>query len=230
MRSVEDAVKVAETLEPVAVIGRSEPTMDEREIHPHYFTGANANAERLGGSAEHAAIAEARLRSAAELEIAAPDTTGAGETLEFDVVVHNVAAGHNLPTGLVELREMWVNVQVTAKDGELLFRSGGLEPDGAIPEGAMRFGAVAADARGEVTHKSWKVAQLLYERLIPPKGSERDGFRVTLPEGLAGPLRIRARLFYRSASPQALAALMGAEAFEPKRVEMAEAEASVAVR
>ncbi len=230
MRSVEDAVKVAETLKPVSVVGRSEPAGEDREIHPHYFTGANANAERLGGSAEHAAIAEAQLKSAAKLEIATPDAVAAGEALQFDVVVHNVAAGHNLPTGLVELREMWVDVQVTAKNGAIVFRSGELGPGGEIPEGATRFGAVPADAQGNVTHKPWEVAQFLHERLIPPKGSARDSFRVALPEGVVGPLRIQTRLFYRSASPEALAALMGDAAFEPKQVEMARAEALVSVR
>jgi len=213
MRSVESAVKVAETLEPVTVIGQSEPTGADREIHPHY-----------------AAMAEARLQSAAKLQVEPLDSAAAQGTLEFAVIVHNVAAGHHLPTSLVELRQMWVDVQVIAKDGSVLFHSGELEPDGEIPEGTMRFGAVGADAQGKVTHKPWEVAQFVYKRLIPAKGSERDTFRVTLPEGTAGPLRIQARLFYRSASPEALAVLMGDAAFEPRQVEMARAEASVPVR
>jgi hypothetical protein len=230
MRSVEGAVKVAETLKPVTVIGQSEPTGDDREIHPHYFVGANVNAEVLGGSVRHGAMAEARLQSAAELEIEPLDSVAARGTLEFAVVVHNVAAGHHLPTSLIELREMWVDVQVIAKDGRVLFHSGELEPDGEIPEDAMRFGAVGANADGKVTHKPWEVAQFVYKRLIPAKGSERDSFRVAVPEDLAGPLRIQARLFYRSASPEALAALMGDAAFEPRQVEMARAEASVPLR
>jgi hypothetical protein len=230
MRSVEGAVKVAETLKPVTVIGQSEPTGDDREIHPHYFVGANVNAEALGGSVRHAAMAEARLQSAAELQIEPRGSTAVQGTLEFAVVVHNVAAGHHLPTSLIELRQMWVDVQVIARDGHVLFHSGELEPDGEIPEDAMRFGAVGADAEGKVTHKPWEVARFVYKRLIPAKRSERNSFRVALPEGLAGPLRILARLFYRSASPEALAVLMGDAAFEPRQVEMARAEASVPIR
>ena len=230
MRSVEAAVKVAETLEPVTVIGQSEPSGDDREIHPHFFTGANANTEALGGSLEHAAIAEAQLESAATLEIALPGSAAAGGRIEFGVVVRNVAAGHNLPTSLVELREMWVELEVIAEDGSVLFESGHLEPDGEIPEGAMRFGALAGDADGNVTYKPWKVAQILWERLVPPKGSQTDTFRVALPAEFSGPLRIEARLLYRSASPRALAVLMGKAAFEPKQVEMARAEASLLVQ
>ena len=230
MRSVEDAVKVAETLTPVVVIGQSEPTGDDREIHPHYLVGANANAEELGGSPEYVAMAEARLKSAARLDIEAPPSVGSGSPLEFEVVVHNVAAGHSLPTSLTELREMWLELEVRAEDGQLLFRSGHLQPDGEIPSGTMRFGAIAGDARGKVTYKPWEISQFLWKRLVPAKGSATDGFSVDLPGGFSGPVRLEARLLYRSASPRALASLMGNEAFAPKEVEMASAEATLVVR
>ena len=192
--------------------------------------GGNANAEILGGSAEHAAMAEARLQSAARLEIEHPASVAAGRALEFDVVVHNVAAGHSLPTSLTELREMWVTLEVRAEDGQILFHSGHLGPDGEIPEGAMRFGAIAGDARGDVTYKPWEVHQFLQKRLVPARGSASDTFRVDLPGSSSGTLLIEARLLYRSASPRALASLMGKRAFEPKQVEMANAVAEVAVR
>ena len=221
MRSVEDAVKVAETLTPVVVIGQSEPTGDDREIHPHYLVGANANAEELGGSPGYVAMAEARLKSAARLEIELPPSADAGSSLEFDVVVHNAAAGHGLPTSLTELREMWVELEVRGEDGQLLFHSGHLQPDGEIPGGTMRFGAIAGDAQGSVTYKPWEISQFLWKRVVPARGSESDRFSVGLPEGFSGPVRIEARLLYRSASPRALTSLMGSEAFEPKQVEMA---------
>jgi hypothetical protein len=230
MRSVEDAVRVAETLTPVVVIGQSEPTGDDREIHPHYLVGANANAEALGGSPGYAAMAEARLESAARLDIELPPSASSGSALEFEVVVHNVAAGHSLPTSLTELREMWVELEVRAEDGQLLFRSGHLQPDGEIPEGAMRFGAIAGDGKGNVTYKPWEITQFLWKRMVPARGSERDRFSVDLPGGFSGPVRIEARLLYRSASPRALTSLMGNEAFEPKEVEMAGAEATLVVR
>lgn len=230
MRSVEDAVKVAEMLEPVKVIGKSEPASEDREIFPHSFVGGNANADLLGGSREHAAMGEARLKSAARLEIEVQDVATAGELLRFDVVVHNVAAGHNLPTSLTELREMWVELEVRSMDGAVIFHSGRLEANGDIPEGAMRFGALAGDAQGRVTYKPWEVTQFLFKRLVPPKGSERDRFEAPLPEDLSGELRIEARLYYRSAPPKVVLSLLGDQAVELKQVEMAHAEVGLAVR
>jgi len=229
MRSVEDAIQVAETLTPVTVIGRSEPGSEEREISPHRFVGGNADADELRGSPEHAAIAEARLKSAARMEIRAPASVRAGGVLSFDVVVENIGAGHNLPTSLTELREMWVELKVRANDGRLLFQSGQLEPNADIPAGAMRFGALAGDAQGEVTYKPWEITQFLFKRLIPPRGSESEPFRVEVPGDLSGELQIEATLFYRVAPPKVVAALMGDQAFEVKHVAMAHAQASLAV-
>jgi hypothetical protein len=94
----------------------------------------------------------------------------------------------------------------------------------------MRFGAIAGDAQGSVTYKPWEISQFLWKRLVPARGLESDRFSVDLPGGFAGPVRIEARLLYRSASPKALRSLMGNEAFEPKQVEMAGAEAEFVVR
>ena len=63
MRSVEDAVTVARTLKPVIVKGPSANEGALREIYPHYFVGGNANADTLANGAEHAAMAEARLKT-----------------------------------------------------------------------------------------------------------------------------------------------------------------------
>jgi len=46
----------------------------------------------------------------------------------------NIRAGHNLPTSLTNVRQMWL--EVTAKDeaGKVLFSSGAVSPDGALPD------------------------------------------------------------------------------------------------
>jgi hypothetical protein len=72
MRTVADAVKVAETLQPVVVEGQSATEGPLRRIAPHYFVGGNTNAEELAGGKRHAAMAEERLKSAARVTQAAP--------------------------------------------------------------------------------------------------------------------------------------------------------------
>ena len=62
MRTVEEAQKVAETLQPVVLKGQSATAGPERPIYRHYFVGGNANADILAGGKTHAQMAEARLR------------------------------------------------------------------------------------------------------------------------------------------------------------------------
>jgi hypothetical protein len=231
MRSVEDAVEVARTLEPLdkpldnwAILGEPRP------ISRHDFVGGNADAGLLSDGKEHAALAVERLQSAADLSIEAPETARAGDSLGFEVVVTNVAAGHSLPTSLTELREMWVHLRVLDGAGELLFESGALDEEGGIREGAIRFGAHTVDAAGELTYKPWEAVGFGWKRLVPARGSTRDRVELTLPEEAGGNIQIEARLLYRIAPPEVVRMVMGEDAFEPTVVEMAHARAELNLR
>jgi hypothetical protein len=192
--------------------------------------GGNVEADILVGGSEHSEMAEQRLKSAARLDLEVAAEQRAEGTVAFDVLVTNVAAGHNLPTSLTELREMWVHVRVTDAAGELLHESGQLDRAGDIGEGAIRFGAHTLDAQGEVTYKPWEAVGFAWKRLVPPKGTTRDRVQVELRDGSAGPLAVEARLLYRIAPPKVVKMVLGKEAFEPRIVEMAVARTEIALR
>jgi hypothetical protein len=230
MQTVADAVKVAETLKSIDVQGRSANEGPLRLVHPHFFVGANANADLLAGGKQHAAMAEERLKSAARVEFRLPERISAGAEMSFEVRVHNVAAGHNIPTGVTELRQMWLDVRVADAKGSILFRSGDLDKDGELRPGAIRFGAEAGDDRGQKTYKLWETSRFLWKRTIPPKSFSRDTFAFQVPRGVTGQLAVEARLLYRSVSPAVVKQFMQKSAFTPKIVEMAHASAVVPVR
>ena len=231
MRPVADAIEVAASLKPITRPGRaSEMSAKDRELHEHLFVGGNSNTERLTGDAARAEMARERLKSAAQLALEMSGTAPGASALAFDVVVRNVGAGHALPTSLTELREMWIAIRVTSADGKLVFESGALDEHGELSKGTSRFGTDFGDAEGKLTYKPWKVTSILWERLIPPKGQAVEPVRFEVPAGTAGPLRIEAKLRYRSASPRVLREVMKDEAFEPEIVEMAAAAKSVAWR
>lgn len=74
------------------------------------FVGANV----AQGNAE---LSTALLQSAAEIAIDMPDIVPAGQTVTANVAVTNVGAGHSIPTGLTEVRRMWLEVYTLAADG-----------------------------------------------------------------------------------------------------------------
>lgn len=230
MRSVEDALKVAETLKPVEVRGQSALEGPERTVFPHWFVGGNANADRLAGGPKHAEMAKKRLQTAARLELRAPERASAGEPFDVTVVVHNVAAGHNIPTGVTELRQMWVELQIVDPDGKVLFERGQLDADGELPPDTIWFGAVAGDNSDRPTHKIWEMEKFLRKRTVPPKGFLEDTLTAKLPAGLSGEVTVRARLRYRSAPPGVVAEIMKDESFAPTIVEMTTAQTDVAVK
>jgi nitrate reductase cytochrome c-type subunit len=228
MREVEEAAEVARTMRPLEIVGLSSPVAEvERPIARHFFVGGNTNAAKLGGGERHAAMAGDRLRSAATLAIEVPDSIRAGETLKVGVTVANVAAGHSLPTSLVELRRIWVDLRVTDDSGEQIFRSGWIDREADLGEDVMRFGALAGDDQGRPTYKPWEVAQFLWKRMIPAKESVTDVFEVPVPPGAEGSIKIDARLFYVGAPEFVARALMGERYVELDTVEMASASATL---
>lgn len=227
MRTVDEALKVAEKVEPLPVTGKSVLSGADRPIYRHFFVGGNANADVLASGKTHAQMAEARLRGAARLELKAPSQATAGKELVLDVLVHNVAAGHNIPTAVTELRRMWVELQIRDARGAVLFRNPGLDERGDPRPGAIAFGAIAGDKSGKPTYKLWEMTQFLWKRTIEPKSFAQDTVRFVIPDHAAGPLVIEARLLYQSAPPRVAAEIMGKEAIVPKVVEMAVARAKV---
>ena len=228
MNTVEDALIVARTLEPVKVMGTLARKGPEREISPHYFVGGNIDAATVGGGARHASMARERLRTAASLVIEAPVSVAPQGVFDLDVVVTNVAAGHDLPTSLTELREMWVRILAFDADGKVVFESGTLDPHGEIPEGSIRFGSGLVDAEGKPTIRPWEAVDFGWKRTVPPKGSARDRVRIVLQKA-KGPVTIEASLLYRVAPPHVLKEVMGEDAFDPEVIVMATATHSVTV-
>lgn len=100
----------------------------------HEFVGGNTWIPRvlrdeypnLGRTAAfNATIAWAQqmLQSAAQVTVSAPPTMLPGENAEVAVRVTNLS-GHKLPTGYIEGRRMWLNVQARGANNALLWESG----------------------------------------------------------------------------------------------------------
>ena len=119
-------------------------------------------------------MAEARLQSAAKLEIAALRRTASGSDLRFEVAVQNVAAGHNLPSGVTELRRIWVELHVTDGSGATLYRTGQADDHGDFGPNTLWFGALAADASGKPTYKLWKMRGFSPTRHSTPRHGADD--------------------------------------------------------
>ncbi|MDZ7753608.1 MAG: multiheme c-type cytochrome [Gammaproteobacteria bacterium] len=141
------------------------------------------------------------LEEAADLAIETRRASGAA--LELDLVVTNSGAGHNLPTGPLDQRHMWLQLSLEDAQGRVLYdngwfdgKTGEIDPDAVLYIKRMTNGDGSANTR----HVLFDVDRMAYARPpIRPAESDRVGYRIPLPAGVQGPLRVKARLWYRLA-------------------------------
>lgn len=184
----------------------------ERErIYTHVFVGGNALVTKLLGSDWHARQAEEMLRSAARVEVF-PAQMIAGQKNTVRVRVLNVGAGHKLPTGFPEGREMWLDFKVLDDAGTQLYRLGAVV-DGHTEPGTQSFRVVLGDKNNNVVDVNILDAdRILYDTRIEPRGFRDVQYEVALPATLQGDVRIVADLNYWSFSPALLHHLLGDDA------------------
>lgn len=174
-------------------------------FYPHTFSGANVPIPQLMGAEGHAAQAERLLQLAATVSINLVKFNSTKNTLGIDITIKNERAGHNLPTSMTEIRQMWMELTVKdmSADSELVWVSGALDEEGNLDPDAKRFGARAVDKDGNPTWKPWKIHAIDFDNSIPAKRTARLSYTAKL-EDSSGPYRVSARLLYRS-FPQHLA-------------------------
>jgi hypothetical protein len=210
------------------VRGRATPTSKERDrIYTHNFAGGNMLVPKMLGSEKHAKLAEEMLQSAAKIEILAPATLVAGAGNKVRVRVTNVGAGHKLPTGFPEGREMWIDFRVMDASGRTLYRLGSIK-DGYTEQGTKSFKVVLGDKDGKVVDLNPVDAdRILSDNRIPPKGYDDTEFSFQVPANAQGRLQIVADLNYWSFPQGFLDHLMGKEAPQVPIAKMASASAVV---
>ncbi len=154
----------------------------------HQFTGANHFQVGLRNKKlEQQSIA--LLKRAAELETTLVDG-------RVQVRVKNVGAGHHLPTGVADFRELWLEVKVQDADGHTVLESGLLKEDGNLPENVRGFMKVFGDKEGKpVGLAFWRYERLLKDTRIPADAYRDELFE--LPVDTKFPLRVQTRLLFR---------------------------------
>lgn len=211
MVPVEVAIQTAKTLKkPEKLPGKPSITGPNRNyMYTHEFVGGNAVITKLMGSNKHSEIAVKRLQNAANLEVKFEKEKG--NLGELEVKVINETAGHNLPTSLTEVREMWLEIIVKDKKGNIVYESGRLDKDGNIPDGTEVFNAYAVDESGKHTVKPWEIARFEYNNTIPPKGYKKVKYKFLIPSGVKE-LDIQVNLNYRSYPQKVANLLLGKDA------------------
>jgi hypothetical protein len=193
----------------------------EREEYRHFFNGANyllyylaATAAKKAGDDTRASIitykydmAVKRLKSAADLEISPVYRNG--RLTEMRVRLKNICAGHNLPTSLTNIRQMWLEITVKDDKGNILMTSGSIDAEGHLPENTRVFNS---DGMGKDFHFAvdpWVVTSFSRHDTIPPKGYKDVYYGLNVPQDV-NKIMVEARLRYRQADQGVADSVLGA--------------------
>jgi len=155
----------------------------KRQYHPHVLTGASImNVPDREANVEN-------LRAALAMDVAL-----SGRKLE--VIVENKSAGHSLPTGAGDLRQLWLEVVAWDSAGRVVFSTGRLDRAGHLAQHAVVFRQVLVDKDGLPLrrHDVWRAAAVASDTRL--SAGERRRVSFELP---ASARRVRVRLLWRDA-------------------------------
>jgi len=188
-----------------------------REVHNHLFPAANTGlAETVGD--DLAKLAHTKylkdgkvridifgLRDGGSIEGALvaplrPETPALrpGQSYLIETVVRTLGLGHPLTQGTVDSNEIWVEL-IASAGGKVIGRSGGVGDDGQVDPFAHFINVYMLDRDGRRVDRRnpQDIFVPLYNKQIPPGAGQVVHFGLDLPEGVAGPVTLEAKVNYR---------------------------------
>ncbi|MCK5696134.1 MAG: cytochrome c554 family protein [Desulfobacula sp.] len=195
---------------------------DERpHIFTHYFVGGNSSVPGKFGGQGKTRMAVERLENAATLFV---DTSRISQK-KLDITVTNVGAGHSIPTGVGDLRQVWLEITIQDKDNKTSFQAGVLNDRHELPKDAVIFRTVFGDGKGNPVINIAKAKQILTDNRIKAKQSITEIINLLVvpkKESL-----VIVRLLYRG-MPQKILNLIPGKPIEPLPiVEMAKVQQQI---
>jgi len=160
------------------------------DVKVHYFAGSNHFLSGLKNKT-HKDQTIQLLRTSAEIDVDMKD----GKIM---VGVKNVGAGHHLPTGVSDFRELWLDITVTDRDSHVVFSSGKLKEDGNLGLDARPFMKVFGDEDLKpVGLLFWRYKKLISDTRIPSGERRVETYDMSNPQDLKYPLKAVVKLNFR---------------------------------
>jgi hypothetical protein len=194
----------------------------EREHVPtHYFVGGNSYVPGSYRDTVKPGMAEERLQNAALLTV----DDGRLKQGKIDITIKNSGAGHFLPTGLTDVRQMWLEIIVEDQKGSIVYSSGCADENGYLPKNSYIYNTVFGDGNGNEILNISKAREILKDNRIPPLESKTEA--ISLPEGERKNLTVNVRLLYRIASQKIIDTIAEKGKYELPVIVMAEVEKKI---
>jgi hypothetical protein len=202
---------------------------DRPNVATHFFNGGNVTLLKHFGQPENAQRSRELLKRAGAIEFVDLSTFTAGSAAVVKIKVSNKGAGHKLPTGFPEGRQMWIDLTVTDAKGAVVYRSGAIK-DGKTEPGTQDYRVHLGDKDGnEVDTDIWLVNRVISDTRLLPNGYDIRNFAVPIPAKAEGPFKLEAKLNYWPFSQALADELLGPGALPVEIVTIASADTKAAI-
>ena len=171
-------------------------------VPTHYFVGGNTIPGDGFGNNQHQEMAVNRLKNAADIELIKSGHYRKSSMAVIKVKVINSGAGHYLPTGMSEMRQMWLDIKVKDSANRVIFSSGSVDKEGTIDPEAVMYNTVLGNSKGEPVINIAVADRVLKDYRIPPMGYVMEDYSFFIPGYINSPLNIDVTLRYRSSSQE----------------------------
>lgn len=192
----------------------------EREhIFTHYFVGGNT---AIPGSMKNMPLvkmAEERLKNTVTVKVD-PRT----ENNRIVIRILNNGAGHHVPTGLTNVRQVWLKVIVKDSSGKVIFSAGVPDKKGYLPSGTVVYNTVFGDGNGKPTDNVAKARSILSDNRLKPMEEKVERIDAG---SISGKVTVEASVLYRGVPQETADSLKGLNGMKIPVVVMKEVKSAV---
>ncbi|MBF0302800.1 MAG: cytochrome c554 family protein [Desulfamplus sp.] len=176
----------------------AEGSVEREHIFTHYFVGANMAIPIKEQNTALAQMAEERLKNAVDIKIepkAEMDKSGKGSKIIIKII--NNGAGHQIPTGLTNIRQVWLNVTVTDSKGAVIYKSGVPDAKGYLPENTIIYSTIFGDGKGNPVDNLAKAREIISDKRLEPMKEHVENIDIG---NFDGSVTVKASLLYSGLS------------------------------
>lgn len=112
------------------------------------------------------------------------DSVEFGQELVIELMLENRKAGHDFPTGPLDIIQSWVEISAVDQNGRVIFSSGTLDDEYFIEPGSFIFRSEPVDQYGNPIdrHNLWDLVGVRYSRALFPGRSDYTRYAFNVGE------------------------------------------------
>jgi len=173
---------------------------DRPRIYSHRFPGAHSRSQILGSG-------DITLRMETEKPFVSP-----GDELKIHVYVNNLRAGHKMPSGSADLRQIWLEldaydgaeripIPASSKEADPYDVTGRGPSDDEvigedIPKGTRIYRAILIDRGNRQTLSSYNAVKILFDNRLNAGEIRKETYFFRVPDTVKGGITLKASLNY----------------------------------